>query len=75
MPQQWEQGHGLEDNHHEVRSLKITVSMAEYMEQRLVKQQVDFSPLSNSKVSHEKHDSALTALMFQSLFSLHIPRF
>ena len=35
MPQQWEQGCGLEDNHHEVRSLKITVSIAEYMEQQL----------------------------------------
>ena len=36
------------------------------------RRRVDFSPLSNSKVSRAKHDSALRALLFQSLSSLHI---
>ena len=34
---------------------------------------VDFSPLSNSKVSCTKLDSVLTALLFQSESFLHIP--
>ena len=68
----WEQGSGLEDDRHKGMSLKIKISIAEYVEQRLEDDKSTLILCRTSKISPTKLDSALTALLFQSVF-LHIP--
>ena len=70
-----EQDHTLEDDRHKGKSLQITVSIAEYMEQELEEDNTLLVLCQSSKFSCMELESALTAVLFQLVSLLHIPCF